>query len=110
MKRTHIRRKAHKDPVTPELRAEVAERDGRCVLSKLDPTHTCRDTWGNQIDPRGVFEIDHVMNSGVGMRGPSVRSNLVRLCPWGHAEKTNNARRLRPYLVAYLESVEGKAA
>jgi hypothetical protein len=105
VKRTRIRRKPHADPVTPELRIEVAERDGECVLSKLDPTHICRDQWGNEVSPTGVFEIDHVLTGGLGKRGPSVLSNLVRLGPWGHAHKTYNARLVRPYLLAYLESV-----
>lgn len=100
-----MKRKPHRDPVTPELRAEVAERDGECVLSKLDPTHICRDQWGNEVSPTGVFEIDHVFTSGLGRRGPSIPGNLVRLCPWGHAEKTYNARKWRPPLREYLEQV-----
>jgi hypothetical protein len=106
VKRSPLLRKAelrskyrtHKDPVTPEMRAEVAGRDGSCVMSQLDPTHVCRDTFGNEISPFGEYEIDHIDTGGVGKRGPSVPGNLVRLCPWGHAEKTYNARKWRPVL------------
>ena len=104
-----MKRRTHRDPVTPDMRAFIAHRDGSCVMSQLDPTHICRDTWGNEISPYAEFELDHVDNGGVGRRGPSVPSNLVRLCPWGHAEKTNDARKWRAPLRRYLSEVEAAA-
>ena len=105
MKRSRIRRKPHRDPVTPGTAEYVAHRDGSCVMSQLDPTHVCRDKWGNETSPSAEYEIDHVDTSGLGRRGPSVPSNLVRLCPWGHTEKTYNARKWRPALRSYLAEV-----
>jgi hypothetical protein len=98
-----------KDKVSPEDYAYVATRDsivGGCVMAHLDRTHLCHDTWGNQIRPDGVFEIDHIDNGGTGKRGASERWNLVRLCPAAHATKTYNARLWRPRLRAYIERVE----
>ena len=102
-------RRKDSDKVSPEDYAYVATRDsivGGCVMAHLDPTHQCHDKWGNQIRPDGVFEIDHVDNGGVGNRGKSERGNLVRLCPYAHRIKTENAKLWRPELRKYLARVE----
>ena len=97
-----------KDPVTAQVYAYVAARDRVCVMSSLDPSHTCMDRYGNQISPAGEYELDHVDNGGVGNRGASTRFNLVRLCARAHATKTYNARLWRPILRDYLRGVEGR--
>jgi hypothetical protein len=95
------KRRGHRDPVSPEVAEFVAEQDGMCVMAILDSNHTCRDRWGNEIHPAGEYELDHIYTLGIGRRGPSTPENLVRLCPWGHREKTDNARRWRPALGAW---------
>jgi hypothetical protein len=94
------------DRVTPAVGNYVAARDNQCVLATLDPEHVCRDQFGNLISPKGQYELDHVDNGGTGKRGPSTRDNLVRLCPFAHRLKTENASRYRPMLRAYLAVVE----
>ena len=119
MKRTALLRRAPKpwrrsdeDKVTAADYYYVASRDlavGGCVMAHLDSQHTCRNAFGDEIPPDGEFQIDHVDNGGVGRRGPSERWNLVRLWPWDHRVKTDNARLWRPRLRKYLERVEGVA-
>lgn len=95
LKRRPIR--SHQDPVTAELAAYLAQRDGPCVMLKITPGHICD----------GPSEIDHVRASGgLGLRSPSTRANCVRLCRWGHRLKTEYGRVWRPLLLAYLERVE----
>lgn len=99
MKRTAIRRKPHKDPVTPDLREYVLTRDKGCVGRWLLMEGECD----------GRLEIDHVLNGGVGRRGPSIPLNCVSLCSLHHRAKTDNARAWRPLLVEYLCTVEQAA-
>ncbi len=106
-------RRKPEDKVTPAVANRVAARDlavGGCVMAHLDRTHLCHDKWGNRTAPDGVYEIDHVDNGGTGNRGPSESWNLVRLCPYAHRIKTENARLWRPLLRRYLDAVEPKAA
>ena len=101
------------DRVTEDEGNYVSARDlsvGGCVMAHLDPSHLCHDAFGNQISPAGEYELDHVDNAGMGKRGESTRYNLVRLCPYAHRIKTENARLWRPALRAYLERVERRAA
>ena len=107
--RPQWRRKAE-DAVSPAVGNFVAARDQMCVMAMLDREHDCHDQFGNRIDPRGQYELDHIDNGGTGKRGPSTASNLVRLCPYAHRIKTDNARLWRPVFRAYIERVEGRAA
>ncbi len=91
-----IRRKPHRDPVTPELREYILARDKGCVGALLDMEGPCD----------GRIEIDHVVNAGLGKRGPSIPLNLASLCSAHHREKTDNARAWRPMLIEYLCNVE----
>lgn len=45
-----------------ELRATVIRRDRRCVASKLDRRHECRDRWGASTTPDDVhaLTLEHV--------------------------------------------------
>ena len=91
----------------------VAARDlavGGCVMAHLDPSHTCHDQFGNQIRPDGLYELDHVDNGGVGHRGANTRYTLVRLSPYAHRIKTENARMWRIHLRGYLNRVQPVAA
>jgi hypothetical protein len=106
------RRKAD-DKVPPEEGNYVAARDlnvGGCVMAHLDRYHLCHDAFGNRIAPDAQYELDHIDNAGVGNRGVSTRYNLVRLCPYAHRVKTENARVWRMELRAYIGRVERDAA
>jgi hypothetical protein len=87
-----------RDPVTPELREAVLERDGwACVGRRLWMPGKCN----------GRLELDHIANLGLSLRGPSTMANLVTLCSWHHRIKTDNGRTWRPLLLAY---VDGKSS
>lgn len=92
-------RRKDSDKVTPELREYVLSRDKGCVASLIEMERECF----------GRLELDHVMNGGMGKRGPSTADNLVTLCGVHHYQKTVNARAWRPVLLAYLERVERAA-
>jgi hypothetical protein len=82
----------HRDPVTPELRTAVLERDQGCVVSRLDPG---ADTCG------GRLTLDHVKSQPMmGKRAPSDMAHLVTLC-WHH-HLDGWATSHRPLLRAYL--------
>lgn len=89
----------HRDPVTPELRAQVLAADRyRCA---------CREVrlWSPDLftDPcAGKLELDHIDGSGLGRRGPSTLSNLVTLSSSCHRWKTEHAKAARPALRAYV--------
>jgi hypothetical protein len=87
------------DPVPPEVRALVRERDRGCVFARLGIPHECY----------GRPEIDHVRASGgLGLRSPSTPDNLVLLCPSAHLAKTLHGRVWRPVLLAWIERAESE--
>ena len=74
----------------------------RAVLTKLSVVD------GYSLVCDGPLDVDHVRASGgLGMKSPTVRSNLVVLCRWHHSLKTEYGKVWRPLLLAYLERVEG---
>ena len=94
-----MKRRTHRDPVTPEMREYILARDKGCIGRWLLMEGPCD----------GRIEIDHVLNGGVGKRGPSIPLNLVSLCSAHHRAKTDNARAWRPLLIEYLATVEAAA-
>lgn len=103
MKRTPLtrtpmksKRKAHRDPVTPELHEYVVSRDRGCMGPRLEMEGPCL----------GRLEVDHVDTAGLGRRGPSIPANLISLCATHHFLKTTNARVWRPIFREYLRAVE----
>src|SRR5690606_36114238 len=95
-----VRIRPRKDPVTRDLAAYLAKRDGRCAMVKIRADHVCD----------GPSEIDHVRASGgLGLRSPSTKANTVRLCRWAHLTKTYLGRVIRPLLLDYIERM-GDAA
>jgi 5-methylcytosine-specific restriction endonuclease McrA len=85
------------DPIPPEVRAHVRERDGGCVFARLGIAHDCF----------GQLELDHVRSSGgLGLRSPSTPDNLVVLCPSAHFAKTLDGRRWRPVLLDWIKRAE----
>lgn len=89
---------------TAEERAEkdyVLRRDLGCIGGLID------NEAGRPYICDGPFEIDHVRASGgLGIKSPTHRSNLVKLCRHHHALKTYHGKVWRPLLLAYLERVE----
>ena len=108
------KRKAKKIKVeTPDGRAEmdyVRGRDNGCVarLIRLPGSGVPLSVVSKC---EGRIEVDHVRASeGIGMKSPTVRTNLVSLCSWHHRLKTDHGKTWRPLLTAYLQRVEPDAA
>ena len=82
-----------KDPVTPELYAEVMARDGwMCVAQRLDP---------GAYSHEGPLTLDHVKDQPrMGVRAPSDIDHLVVLCYHHHLDgwATSHRPLLREYL------------
>jgi hypothetical protein len=92
MRRTTIRRRAHRDPVTPELRLFVLERDHGCVAVTLG---------AEPGDCRGRLQLDHVKDAPMaGKRAPSDPGHLASICEFHHLEgwATSHRPELREYL------------
>ena len=98
-----IRRRPRRDPVTPETRAAVLERDGWCVLAKVDPDHQCRDVWGYPHHPadKARLTVEHVKDQlRMGVRAPSDMAHLIALCGGANVGVPSKAEReaFRSYL------------
>ena len=103
-RRSPIRRHATKDPVSPELRQAVLERDGGCVALMIGehvPGVVGRLPFSTCI---GRLTLDHVREQPMmGKRAPSDLAHLVTLCEHHHLDGWATSH--RPELRAYLESV-----
>lgn len=78
-----LRRNPRKDPVTPEVRVEVLRRDHKCFLSRIEPSHGCRDQWGDPHSPYATdrLTLDHVKRQArMGVRAPSDAAHLLAMC------------------------------
>jgi len=96
MKRTPLKRKPHKDPVTPAVRAAVLARDKfECIAPSLGASSNCD----------GVLTLDHIREHAMmGKRAPSDPAHLVTLCWHHHLDGWATAH--RPLLREYLQIVE----
>ena len=96
MKRSTMRRQRTRvDPVTPDVRLFVLERDHGCVAVTLGE---------NMGDCRGRLTLDHVKDQPrMGKRAPSDPQHLVSVCEWHHLYGWATAN--RPALREYLRSV-----
>jgi len=96
LRRTPLRRTGRKaDPVTPDVRVAVLERDRGCVAVTLgeDPA-----------DCRGRLTLDHVKDQPrMGKRAPSDARHLATVCEFHHLDGWATSH--RPELRAYLEGV-----
>lgn len=101
MRRYPIGRKPYQprnDPVTQDVYDDVMRRDGgRCVGPRAGLPGGCG----------GRLELDHILNGGLGRRGPSSRENLCALCRDHHRWKTEHANDVRPRLVAWVFDIGG---
>ena len=108
-----IKRHSRKDPVTPELRAAVLERDGGCVAPRLVPAGELAASYGWVIVETskrtyyldacsGQLTLDHVKDQPrMGVRAPSDMAHLVTLCAFHHLDSgwaTSHRPELREYL------------
>ena len=101
-----MKRRPHRDPVTPTVRIAVLERDQGCVAPRLG---------GSFLDCWGRITLAHVKDEQrMGVRAPSDPAHLASVCE-GHAEAgmragyvwvtdRRNIEALRVYLSAYPES------
>lgn len=97
----------HKDPVTPEIRRAVLERDRGCLLARVDSTHICRDKWGREHAPTytGLLTVEHVKDQPMmGRRAPSDMAHLVAMCYAGNVGVPS--KKQRAAIREYLASVE----
>jgi len=95
------------DKVSPELHDAVIARDirqaGGCVAAYLDPSHACRNRWGEPQHPASDLTLDHVQSDygRMGKRAPSDPGHLVSLCFGAHLGTgwaTSHRALLRDYL------------
>jgi len=110
MKRVALHRNRAKDPVTPQVAAEVITRDlrvaGGCVAPHLDAmAGLCRDRWGTPVLPhaREALTLDHIREDAGGQRRSDARW-LVTVC-YQHHIADGWATSHRPLLREYLERV-----
>lgn len=83
-----------RDPVTPDLRLAVLERDRDCVAG-LDPLAD---------ECRGRLTLDHVKDQPrMGKRAPSDMAHLVTVCEHHHLDGWATSH--RPELRTYLREV-----
>lgn len=100
-----------RDPVTPEVAAEVFARDKRCVLSIFDASHACYNAWGDPhaSDDLDKLTLEHVKDRlRMGKRAPSDAGHLVALC--GHRNSIRPPTKIervlmRQYLQTFVERV-----
>jgi hypothetical protein len=96
LRRSPIKRRPRRDPVTPEVAAAVFARDGGCVAPRLG---------GSFLDCDGRLTLDHVRDFPMmGKRAPSDMAHLVTLCTRHHLWN-GWATSHRPELREYLRSV-----
>jgi hypothetical protein len=97
-RRHPIRRRARRDPVSPELRRAVLERDGGCVARRLDSLAD----WCE-----GRVQLDHVQEGygRMGKRASSRLDTLASVCAHHHLDGWATAN--RPLLRQYLALAGG---
>lgn len=95
VRRTPLRRGRGTVSAWPDVvRAAIRDRDRSCVGPRVGMTEVCL----------GQMEIDHVRASGaLGKKSPSTVDNGALLCARHHEMKTNDGRRWRPVLLAYID-------
>ena len=100
------KRRGHKDPVTPDVRLDVLNRDDwACVAPKV-----CDCLASDATTCAGRLTLDHVKDQPrMGKRAPSDRDHLATVCERHHLG-TGWATAHRPELREYLRRVREQAA
>lgn len=123
-----MKRRGAKDPVTPELRAYVLNRDAACVVGLLVYRHEldfgevggCRTREGRSAgilisvvpalfdDLLTVAHVRDARGGRMGRRPPSIPRRLAAVC-YGHhlLDPVVDRSEVRPVVDAYLERLEG---
>lgn len=101
------------DRVTREMRDAVFARDKRCILSRLDDRHVCRDQWGQPhlSTMLHLLTLEHVKTDlRMGLRAPSDMGHLVAMCHSGNVGVPSKEQRqaIRAYL-AEVNTPDGAA-
>jgi hypothetical protein len=106
-----LRRKRRADPVKPDDRLDVFDRDKGCVLAWMSPGHVCMDVFGNRHahDDYSKLTLEHVHMDGsmMGKRAPSTPDSMVTLC--GLANFRVPSKREREMFRGYLRAREAQA-
>ena len=100
-----------RDPVTPEMREFILERDQVCILWRMDNDHQCRDVFGTPHAPNDHARLtcEHVKTElRLGRRAPSDARHLLALC--GAANDRVPSKVEREAFRAYLERVNAEPA
>ena len=101
-RKSPMKRHPRKDPVSPELRLAVLERDGGCVKYRAAPSTPDNTCYGR-------LTLDHVKDQPrMGVRAPSDPAHLVTLCEHHHLDgwATSHRPELRAYLAAFSPEEE----
>lgn len=95
---------------TAELRVRVIVRDGACILSLLDRSHSCRDQWGDPHRPDDIAKLtlEHVREHPGGMRRDDP-GWCVAMCAEANIEHAGSATEARRLINAYLRGVRTAA-
>ena len=85
------------------LREAVMDRDGGCVLYRLEPGHVCYTRWGSEHpwDATDLLTLEHVKAElRMGKRAPDDIGFLVALCGYANNRPPSKAQRalFREYL------------
>ena len=82
--------------IPSDVRQAVLARDSGCVGPRI----------GMPGDCMGAIELDHVQAShGMGMKSETTPANLASVCGFHHRMRTEEGKRWRPRLIAYLSRV-----
>ena len=84
--------------IPDDVRAHVKARDNGCIGHRAGMAGACE----------GGIELDHILNGGMGLKGPSTPENLASLCEKHHRTKSETAGYWRPHLVALVAKLEAK--
>ena len=99
-----------KDPVSPQVHAEVIVRDRGCVLAGRIPNHVCRTVFGDMHPWNDVekLTLEHVKSElAMGKRAPSKVQYLVLLD--GFTNNKPPSKEERAVMRAYLSDMYPEA-
>lgn len=95
-----------RDRVDPKERQHVIDRDGECVLFKMDADHRCaRIGIPHNPNKKTWLTVDHVKDGPMmGKRAPSDRKHMVAMCLDGNVSVPS--KEVRAWQRDYLRKIE----